>query len=352
MIMKWRLSAEWERVGAVMIAWPHEETDWAYRLDGVNECYVRMTEALSRHISVLIVTPDHRKVLPHVLVSDIVPERIVWFECPTNDTWTRDYGPIVTTAGEDDWRINDFMFNGWGLKFAADLDNLVTGCMYRGGALIGEYINSLDFVLEGGSIESDGKGTIMTTERCLLSPNRNGGLSKADIEGLFSERLGAHRTIWIRHGRLEGDDTDGHIDTLARFAPTDTIVYVGCKDNRDIHYNELLAMRLELEELRTEEGEPYRLVELPLPDPIYDEEGTRLPATYANFLIVNEIVFMPTYRQPFKDAEAKTALQSAFPSHRIEEIDCTELIHQHGSLHCATMQLPYEILPLCPTPLR
>ena len=347
-----RFPAEWERVGAVLLAWPHENTDWSPMLDRINKCYVRICETLSRFTTVIIATPDHRPLMPYIMMSEIVPENLLWATVPTNDTWTRDYGPIITTTGEDDWQINDFKFNGWGLKFASNLDNLVTHRVYNDGTIIGQYINRLGFVLEGGSIESDGQGTIMTTSKCLLSPNRNGDLSKNQIENCLKEYLGADRVLWLEHGALEGDDTDSHIDTLARFAPSDTILYVGCRNRDDSHYSELSAMYDELTAFRTADNKPYRLVELPMPDPIFDEDGCRLPATYANFLIVNDVVFMPTYRQQKNDAEALRALSLAFPEHKIIPIDCTELIYQHGSLHCATMQLPFEILPLCPTPSK
>lgn len=347
-----RWPAEWERTGAVLVAWPHIDTDWAFMLNEVNACYVRIVEALTQHVTVIVVTPDHVPLMPLVLMSEIVPEKLQWFTCPTNDTWTRDYGPIVTTTGADDWQINDFAFNGWGLKFAADLDNLVTSKLWRDGALMGEYVNRLGFILEGGSIESDGKGTLMTTSRCLLSPNRNGDLDRGEIETRLAEALGAERVLWVDYGALKGDDTDSHIDTLARFAPDDTIVYVGCDDPDDMHFEELERMRVQLESFRTVEGNPYRLVRLPLPDAIIDDEGQRLPATYANFLIVNNTVFMPTYRQLHNDRDALAALHDAFPGFEIVQIDCTELIYQHGSLHCATMQLPFEILPLCPTPFE
>lgn len=347
-----RLPAEWERTGAILIAWPHEETDWAYMLPEINECYVRICEALSRHTRVIIVSQRPSQLLTSIMMSEIVLENITWADASTNDTWTRDYGPIVTTEGPDDWFINDFKFNGWGLKFAADKDNLVTSTLCSNGMLMGQYVNRLGFVLEGGSIESDGKGTIMTTSRCLLSPNRNGDLSKDEIEDYLKQSLGAKRVLWIENGALEGDDTDSHIDTLARFAPNDTIVYVGCDDASDTHFVELKKLEKELMELRTSEGEPYRLVKLPLPEAIFDEENNRLPATFANFLIVNDVVFVPTYRQPEKDAQALAAVKVAFLGFKIEPVDCTELIYQHGSLHCATMQLPFEILPLWQTPSK
>lgn len=347
-----RMPAEWERTGAVMIAWPHKDTDWASVLEKVNECYINLAESIARHATVVIVTPEMQNVLPHIMMTDIEPERLLWFIVPTNDTWTRDYGPIITTGGDDDWTINDFKFNGWGLKFAADKDNLVTGRMARENFLIGKYANRLGYVLEGGSIESDGKGTIMTTGRCLLSPNRNGDLSREQIESKLCECLGARQVLWVNHGYLAGDDTDSHIDTLARLAPDDTILYVGTDDKSDEHYEELQAMKEDLMSFRTFDGNPYHLVELPLPDPIYDDEGQRLPATYANYLVLNDAVLMPVYGQPHKDDLAAQILRIVFPGHKIERIDCRALIQQHGSLHCATMQLPYEILSLCETPLK
>ena len=346
-----RLPAEWERVGGVLMAWPHADTDWAYMIDDITKCYIRILEELTKQTTVLIIVPEISiEILQNVMSSDIIPENLQWVIEPTNDTWTRDYGPIVTTSSPDDWQINDFKFNGWGLKFAADKDNLVVSRLANGSVLMGEYRNHLGFVLEGGGIESDGKGTIMTTTRCLMNPNRNGEFSKEQIEEKLKQFLGAERILWINHGALEGDDTDSHVDTLVRFAPNDTIVYVGCDDESDSHYDELKAMEMELSGFRTPEGKSYNLLKLPLPKAIYDEEGLRLPATYANFLVVNDNVFMPTYRQPENDAKAASVLAEAFPGRNIVSIDCTELIYQHGSLHCATMQLPFEVLPLCPTP--
>lgn len=347
-----RLPAEWERCGAVLMAWPHLNTDWNYMLDEIDACYIRICETLTKYTTVLIVSQDYPRLLPLILSSNIVHENLIWANAPTNDTWTRDFGPIVTTTGEDDWQINDFKFNGWGLKFAADKDNLVTSKLVEQGALMGQYVCRLDFVLEGGSIECDGEGTILTTERCLLSPNRNGGLSKHEIENRLRKFLGAERVIWIRNGALEGDDTDSHIDTLVRFAPDNRILYVGCDNEKDSHFSELAAMKSELQNLKNMSGQPYELFELPLPDPVHDSDGQRLPATYANFLIVNNHVFVPAYRQKEKDDKALCVVSQAFPGYEIIPIDCTELIYQHGSLHCATMQLPYEILPLCPTPLK
>jgi agmatine deiminase len=208
--------------------------------------------------------------------------------------------------------------------------------------------NSISFetiglILEGGSIESDGKGTILTTAECLLNPNRNPHLSRQEIEEELLSLLGAEEVLWLENGYLAGDDTDSHIDTLARFAPDDTILYVACDDPDDEHFESLKAMREELETFRTRDDKPYRLLPLPWPQARHDENGQRLPATYANFLVINGAVLVPTYDDP-SDATALKIIAKAFPGRKIIGIDCLPLIEQHGSLHCVTMQMPKGVL--------
>ena len=267
---------------------------------------------------------------------------------PTNDTWTRDYGPLTVADGEGKLTFRDYIFNGWGQKFASNHDNMTTARLHTE-LLDGNYSNELDFVLEGGSIESDGNGLILTTATCLLAPNRNDKTDQYGIETRLMQDFGARKVLWLKHGQLAGDDTDGHVDTLARLAPPgDVIFYTGCSDPDDEHYAELCAMRSELESFTTVHGTPFNLVELPLPDPVYDpEDGSRLPATYANFLIVNGAVLLPTYGQPMKDMMAEQLIQTAMPEYEIITIDCKSLVRQHGSLHCATMQLPVGALREC-----
>jgi agmatine/peptidylarginine deiminase len=258
---------------------------------------------------------------------------------PSNDTWARDHGFISLVDDQGGRRLLDFKFNGWGEKFPADLDNAINRRLYDEGKLKGEYIDCLDFVLEGGSIESDGKGTVFTTSCCLLAPHRNQPLSQAEIEKRLKKELCAERVIWIDHGSLTGDDTDGHIDTLVRICPDDTLLYVGCDDPQDEQYEELRLMEEQLKTFRTLDGKPYRLLKLPMPYPILFE-GDRLPATYANFLVINGAVLCPTYDQPDLDAEALRLIGQAFPDREIVGIDCRNIIKQHGSLHCCTMQYP------------
>ena len=339
-----RLPAEWEPHGAVMLSWPHKDTDWAPVLDEAIDCFVEIAKAIAREETLIVVAPDVEEPR-RVLDCEKLPNRILYLTVPTNDTWARDFGPI-TVERDGNPVICDFKFNGWGLKFPADKDNLITRAMCNTGLLRGRYSNELSFVLEGGSIESDGQGTLMTTSQCLLSPNRNGAMSRDEIEEDLKSRFGLDRVLWLDYGALEGDDTDSHIDTLARLTPNDTILYVGTDDVTDSHYDELNKMKLQLQSFVTASGQPYNLIELPLPDAVYDEEGNRLPATYANFLIMNHSILMPVYRQPQKDELAAQIIKIAFPDHQVVKIDCSVLIKQHGSLHCVTMQVPETILPI------
>ena len=258
---------------------------------------------------------------------------------PSNDTWARDHGFITLVDDEGHARLLDFCFNGWGGKFAAELDNAINRRLYDEGKVQGDYVDCLDFVLEGGSIESDGKGTVFTTTGCLMAPHRNQPMTQAEIEDRLKRELCAERIVWINHGSLVGDDTDGHIDTLVRICPDDTLLYMGCDDPEDEQYEELRLMEEELRSFRTIEGKPYKLVKLPMPRPIIFE-GERLPATYANFLVINGAVLVPTYNQSDLDAEALRLVGEAFPEREIVGIDCCSIIKQHGSLHCCTMQIP------------
>ena len=306
---KRRMLAEWEHQSMVQLTWPHEGTDWAPILDEITAVY----ENMAREI---------RKREPLLIVDSI----------PHNDTWARDHG-FITVEEDSVLFLLDFKFNGWGEKFEATLDNQINKHLYEQGLVKGCYEDHLDFVLEGGSIESDGKGTVFTTECCLMAPHRNQPLTKEEIEERLKEWLGAERIVWLQHGSLLGDDTDGHIDTLVRICPDDTLLYTG----GDKDHPDLAEMEKELQELRTIDGKPYRLLKLPLPRAIYDD-GYRLPATYANYLVINGAVLVPTYNQPDLDKEAMDIIQQAFPDREIVGIDCCAVIKQHGSLHCCTMQ--------------
>lgn len=400
-----RLPAEWEPQSHVMLTWPHEATDWAPMLADITNTYVEMAASITRFERLIIATPHPLKV-GALLSSRLSREQMAQVylcHCKSNDTWARDHGPItLTDDATGTLTMLDFRFNGWGEKFEWTLDNNITRTLHEDGAfdivtesetsphpaslppvsasrpsssgekeganltasrpsssgeMEGAHLTALqrprlsdhdDFVLEGGSIESDGKGTVFTTEGCLMAPHRNQPLTRDEIEQELRFRLKAKRIVWLHHGALKGDDTDGHIDTIVRIAPDDTLLYHKCYDSEDEQYEDFLALEQELMSLRTIDGKPYTLIPLPQPKAIYQtvtgddgkETTERLPATYANFLIINGAVIAPTYGQPEHDDAACEAIAQAFPGREIIPIDSRNIIRQHGSIHCCTMQIP------------
>lgn len=335
--MKRRLPAEWEPQSAVQFTFPHKNSDWADVLDIVTPCFVEAIEIVSRYEKVLVVCDNVEAVRSQL--QNAKSENLILVEIPSNDTWARDHGGI-TIFENNQPVILDFVFNGWGLKFAADKDNLITRQLFDKGIFKNTEIRHGGIVLEGGSIESDGQGTLLTTTQCLLSPNRNPHLSQVEIEAKLKALFGLERVLWLHHGHIIGDDTDAHIDTLARFCNKNTIAYVQCTNHDDEHYSSLKKMEEELQAFRQLNGEPYRLVPLPMPSPTYDlKDLHRLPATYANFLIINEAVLMPLNNTP-EDELALAQLANCFPDRTVIGINCAALTLQHGSLHCVTMQYP------------
>ena len=340
--MNVRFPAEWERQDGVLMAWPHEGTDWADSLDEVRLVYLEIIRHMVRFERLLLVAPVAGDVEASLVGAGIDMSRVVIREMPTNDTWTRDFGPITVLLNNNP-ALLDFGFNGWGLKFPANHDNMVSRRLWEQGGFRPR-LNTIGIQLEAGSIESDGLGTILTTRECLLSPNRNPQLDRAELEQAFSSLLGAHRVLWLNNGWLAGDDTDSHVDMLARICPDNTILYVKCDDQRDEHYEPLRLMEQELQAFRAPDESPYRLVPLPWPKARFDESAHRLPASYANFLVINGAVLVPLYEDPDKDEAALNRVGEAFPGREIIGINCLPLIRQHGSLHCITMQLPEGVM--------
>ena len=335
------LPPEWAPQSAVQLTWPHAHSDWAPILDEVEPVFA----AIARFEIVLVACYDatHRERVRARLAAAGVPAvRTRLYVAPSNDTWARDHGPIAVLC-QGEATLLDYGFNGWGGKYPHGLDDRITRTLHAQGAFGDTPIEHQDLILEGGSIEVDGSGTLLTTERCLLAPTRNPRLARADIERELAAQLGLTRFLWLTHGYLAGDDTDSHIDTLARLCDPNIIAYVTCDDPSDEHYTELKAMEAELKTFRTPNGAPYRLVPLPWPQPKCDADGARMPATYANFLIINGAVLVPTYRDA-ADAVALERLRGCFPDREVIGIDCLPLIWQHGSLHCVTMQIPEGIV--------
>ncbi len=334
--------AEWETESIIFMALPNAYTDWEETLEDVlhtYKCLIKTFIDAGEEVLLLVRDKEAEKIIE---IAEGVSLHCVEYDF--NDTWTRDYGPL-TIEIDGEWNALDFGFNGWGLKFAADKDNLASLALVKAGILRKEaYVNCRDFILEGGSVESDGHGIVLTTSRCLCSPNRNGGKSKQQIEEALHRLLGAEKILWLDYGALEGDDTDSHIDTLARLCPDNTILFTDCQDKDDPHYEEMDRMHKQLETFTSLQEKQFRLIPLPFPTPQYDKEGQRLPATYANYLATDRNVFFPTYSDPGKDIAAREAISTAFPRHNIIGIDCRALIVQHGSLHCATMQIPKKLI--------
>jgi agmatine/peptidylarginine deiminase len=333
-----RFPAEWEPQSAVLVAWAHAGTDWADRLGAVEDTYVALVGAVTRFQPVVICVADsdlQTYAEARLRSARVDMARVRFVEVDYDDTWLRDSGPITLREG-DGFRLLDFRFTGWGGKFEAGRDDRLIQSLESMGLFERATREEIDFALEGGAIETDGAGTLLTTWQCLHQ--RHAGTSREELARALSQWLRQDRVLWLDHGYLEGDDTDAHIDTLARFAAEDAIVFQACDDPGDSHYAELQAMARQIADLRTREGKPYRLFPLPWARPVLDD-GRRLAASYANFLIINGGVLMPAYDDA-RDGEAAAVLQTAFPAHEIVTVPCRPLIWQNGSLHCITMQLP------------
>jgi len=337
-----RLPAEWEPQAAVLIAWPHAGTDWAERLAAVETTYVALAAAVTRFQPLIVVVADaalRAHVQAQLRGAGVDLSRVRFVELPYDDTWLRDSGPITLVDDAGGFRLTDFRFTGWGGKFGAAQDDALVAGLVQAGVFGQAAHQRIDWALEGGGIESDGAGSVLTTWKCLHQ--RHPEQSREAMDAILRDGLHADRVLWLDHGYLEGDDTDAHIDTLARFAPGDRIVYQACDDTADHHHDELRRMGEELAALRTADGSPYRLHPLPWAKPILDE-GRRLAASYANYLIVNGAVLVPAYGDS-ADAEAARIIGEAHPGRVVVQVPCRPLIWQNGSLHCITMQLPAGI---------
>ena len=331
-----RLPAEWEKQEMILMAFPHNKTDWNDDLKSAYSVFVKLASAICYNQKLIILVP--KKDREHVKDMFCYHDRISFVYYETNDTWIRDFGAI--SVYKDGGRvIKDFQFNAWGSKFEYEKDNLATQFLHKNWHFGISPIEQVDFILEGGSIESDGDGTIMTTTKCLLNPNRN-NKTKEEIEEILRKEVGVERFLWLNSGYLAGDDTDSHIDMLARFVSRETIVYIKCYDKKDEHFEELEKVEEELKCFTTKEGKPYNLIPLPLPKPIYKDDK-RLPASYANFLITNHTVIVPTYKDE-KDKEVIEIFKELFPNREIIPLDSRRLIEQGGSIHCSTMQVPAQ----------
>lgn len=333
--MVYRLPAEWEKQDAIQFTFPHADSDWKLILEDAIHVFVTVITAILPFEKVLVVTKDVAKTKNYF--KNCPSQNLFFFDIDSNDTWARDHGGITVSNGKE-LKILDFTFNGWGQKFGAEKDNLITEKLHLSKAFKAP-LEKVNFVLEGGAIETDGLGTLITTRHCMQSPHRNPSFSEEQINNLLYQSFGTSNIYWLNNGYLAGDDTDSHIDTLVRFCNPTTIAYVKCDDQQDEHYDSLLKMEAELMNLVDINGNSFHLVPLPWPDACFANDGQRLPATYANFLIINEAVLLPIY-EVNQDQEAINVLTNIFPERIIIPVLCRTLIKQHGSLHCISMQYP------------
>lgn len=338
------LPPEWYPQSGVLLTWPHTHSHWRDLIDRIEATFVDLARAIARFETVAISCYDnsHRDHVQQQLINSGAHMENVRLYCvPSNDIWVRDHGPL-TVLRDNSPRLLDFKFNGWGEKWPYQLDDAVTKGLHQQGVFGATPREDVALILEGGSVEVDGEGTLLTTSQCLLDPLRNPRFDRPALEELLSEQFGLNRVLWLDHGHLMGDDTDGHIDTLARFCDAHTLAYVQCERRDDPHYAPLQAMEQQLQSFVDYQGKPYRLVPLPLPAAQY-KGHERLPATYANFLIINGAVLVPTYNDPL-DPVALERLASCFPGREIIGIHAVPIIQFYGSLHCVTMQLPHGVL--------
>ncbi len=346
MLSGFRLPPEWAPQDAVLLTWPHTGTDWADDLAAVETVFFQLAGTILRYQALVVLCHDEplRDRLKTLFASQTAALHPLYFALiPNNDSWARDHGPITVldNTGAPVWL--NFCFTGWGDKYSATLDNQINDRLFGTAFIAVRKIERLDLVLEGGAIDTDGRGTLLVTKRCLLHPNRNPDLSQSELTARLSELFGLQQILWLDYGALTGDDTDGHIDMLARFTPGGAIVYQGCDDINDTHFADLQAMAQQLAQCCDAQGQLYPLLALPWPTAKFNPDGKRLPASYANFLIINGAVLVPQYADE-ADARALAVIGQAFAGYDIIGIPCLPLIRQRGSLHCVSMQLPRGVL--------
>jgi agmatine deiminase len=336
----YRFPAEFEPHAATWLSWPHKEASWPGKIQAVYEPYSRFVKAVSEHEPVHINVNNqamHQFAADRLAAAGVNLDRVRFFLHPTNDAWCRDHGPafLVNPTAAQPKIIVDWNYNAWGNKYPPfDLDDQIPTLIAEA---YGIPVLYPEIIMEGGSVDFNGRGTLITSESCLLNPNRNPGLSRDAIEACLSAYYGVDQVLWVKEG-IAGDDTDGHIDDTARFVNADTVLAVVEEDRTDENYGPLQRMLKDLKAMRLLNGKQLNVVELPMPEPLF-YEGQRLPASYANFYIANGLVVVPTYRSG-RDERALRIIQEAFPDRTVLGIDSTDIIWGLGSFHCLSQQEP------------
>jgi agmatine deiminase len=334
-----RLPAEWETQAAVWLSWPHKAATWPGNFRPIPAVFARLAAEISLRQLVRINAPPEleAKARPLLLKAGADMARVEFYPHPTDDAWCRDHGPIfVRNRRTGEVAVTAWDYNAWGGKYPPyDNDRRIPGRIARALGLR-SFDNAM--VLEGGSIETDGEGQLLTTESCLLNPNRNPGLSRPEIEQALATQFGVEAIFWLGGG-IVGDDTDGHVDDLTRFFPKNGILTMVERDQKDPNHAPLQENLDRLRSFRNQEGKKFRLVEIALPKAVR-RGAARLPASYANYLVINGAVLMPSFRQPARDAAAAEALAACFPGRDVVPIDCWDLVGGLGAIHCVTQQQP------------
>lgn len=337
----YRMPAEWERHDATWLSWPKKEESWPGKIGTIPPVYAQFIRALSEGEAVHLIVDDHEMdaaVRRYLKENGADAPNVYIHEIPSNDAWMRDYGPIFVrnTQREPKLIAIDWGYNSWGGKYPPyDKDDVVP---IHAGEILGVPVVEGGMILEGGSIDPNGAGVLLTTEQCLLNPNRNPQLSREQIERRMSDMLGLEKIIWLGDG-IEGDDTDGHIDDLSRFVDTHRIVTIVERDEKDANYRALRENLERLESATDQHGSKFEVIQLPTPNPVI-YEGQRLPASYANFYIANACVVVPTYDSPAQDEEAIGVLRDCYPDRKVVGIRATDLVWGLGAFHCISQQQP------------
>lgn len=331
-----QLLPEWAPQSNLLMVWPHIYSPWKDNLETITATYMKLATTIAEQQLLTIICYD--QALQQDLQSKLPAHNIHYAIIPTNDTWIRDFGPLSLSDGIHHHLLN-CQFTAWGNKYPYHLDNAVNEHLYQAGCFTASFMNTVPFILEGGSIDYDGHHTLLTTVNCNCHFNRRAKRDRNEITQQLIDLLGVKRVCWLELPPLAGDDTDGHVDTVARFCNPHTIAYASCTNPEDEHYTGLTQLQTTLQALRDFEDNPYKLIDLPIPSPIYHPtSGHRLPATYANFQILNKSVLVPWFDDPM-DEVALTHLAKGFPHHQLIPIDSRPLITQGGVIHCALMQI-------------
>ena len=337
---------EWHPQDAIVLVWPHRYSDWASRLEDVERCYLALTKVVAATQLVLIVYFDHQHkeyILDQCIEFGCDRNSLRFLQIETNDTWVRDFGPVFL-LGNHRFSYLDFEFNAWGEQYAHRLDNLFTETLYKAMDSNACHYTRFPLVLEGGNLDFNENATVLTNLKCITRNNTGAQLKSADVIGQLKQSLAAKKVLGIEVAALAGDDTGGHIDTLARFIRDDTIVHAATDNPHDPNFECLAELQSQLSHLVTRKHQPYKLVPLLMPkQTIYNSEGNILPASYTNFFFTNKIIVVPLYNDDH-DAAALATIQRLRPDRNVVGIDATELLKEFGSLHCATLHLPADTL--------